>query len=165
MATPEITARTTPSGYKLPEGFKITIAFSLKPALNIWEVEGAPAGVEVAEINTTTQHNVRWVSKNPSALIASDDIVGTAGYDPDVMDDLIGMIGQTVTGNGATASCVTIHMPDGTTHNYFAFLKSFKFGALRVGQFPTGSYAICVTNFDPIARVEQGCYTVQAGTT
>lgn len=158
MANPTVVARTTPTGYKLPEGFKITIASSKKPALNIWEVEGSPAGMEVAEINITTQHNIRWVSKWPSALIANDDIVGNAGYDPDVMDDLIGLLGD-------VGGSYTIRMPDNTTHNYWSFLKSWKFGPLRVGQFPTGSYGICVTNYDPVNRVEAGPYTVQAAGT
>lgn len=163
MANPTVTARTVPTGYKLPEGFKITIAFSRKPALNIWEVEGAPAGMEVAEINTTTQHNVRYVSKYPSYLIANDDIVGSAGYDPDVMDDLVSLLGDA--GSSASAACVTIHMPTRATHSYFAFLKAWKFGGLRVGQFPTGNYAICVTNWDTVNKVEAGVYTVQAAGT
>lgn len=158
MANPTVVPRTIPTGYKLPEGFKITIAFSKKPALNIWEVDGAPSGLEVQEINTTTQHNIRYVSKYPSYLVANDDIVGTAGYDPDAMDDLISLLGD-------PTGSVTIRMPTNTTHNYWAFLKAWKFGALRVGQFPTGNYGICVTNWDPVNKVECGCYTVQAAGT
>lgn len=158
MASPSVTARTLPTGYKLPEGFKITITFSRKPALNIWEVDGAPAGMEVAEINTTTQHNIRYVSKYPSYLVANDDIVGTAGYDPDVMDDLVSLLGD-------AGGSVTVRMPSNTQHSYWAFLKAWKFGALRVGQFPTGNYAICVTNWDPTNKVEAGVLTTQAAGT
>lgn len=158
MAAPTVIARTTPTGYKLPEGFKATIAFSKKPALNIWEVETAPSGMEVTEINTTTQHNIRYVSKYPSYLVANDDITGTAGYDPDVMDDLVSLLGD-------PTGSFTIHMPDGTTHSYWGFAKSFKFQPLRVGQFPLLTYTLCVTNYDPVNKVEAGVSTVQAAGT
>lgn len=153
MANPAVTARVVPTGYKLPEGFKITIAFSQRPNIQLWEVEGSPAGFEVAEINTTTQHNVRYVSKYASQLIANDDIVGTCGYDPEAMDHILALVGDR---NGS----VTIRMPDNTTHNYWGFLKSFKFQPLRVGQFPLANYAITVTNWDPVNKVEAGPYTV-----
>ena len=158
MAAPPVTARITPTGYKLSEGFKATIAFSKNPGINIWEVETGPAGMEVVEINTTTQHNIRYVSKYPSYLVASDDIVGTAAYDPDVMDALVGMLGD-------PGGSFTIHMPEGTTHSYWGFLKSFKFQPLRVAQFPLANYAICVTNYDPVNKVEAGVSTVQAAGT
>lgn len=158
MASPPVTARTIPSGYKLPEGFKATIAFSKKPALNIWEVETAPSGMEVQEINTTTQHNIRYVSKYPSYLVANDDITGTAGYDPDVMDDLVSLLGD-------PTGSFTIHMPDNTSHSYWGFAKSFKFQPLRVAQFPLLSYTLCVTNYDPVNKVEAGVLTTQAAGT
>lgn len=163
MSLPAVTVRTTPTGYKLPEGFKVTIAFSLNAAINLFETEAEPAGFEVPEINITTQHNVRFVTKWPSALIMNDDITGSAGYDPDVMDNIVSLIGFVIV--GGTASCVTIRMPDSTTHNYFAFLKSVKFQPLRVAQFPLVNYAVSVTNWDPVGKVEQGVYTVQAGGT
>ena len=96
-------------------------------------------------------------------LIANDDIVGSAGYDPDVMDDLVSLLGDA--GTTSVPACVTIHMPQNTTHSYFAFLKAWKFGGLRVAQFPTGNYGICVTNYDPVNKVEAGVYTVQAAGT
>lgn len=155
MAAPSVTARTVPTGYKLPEGFKIAIAYSLRPALNIWEVEGGPAGMQSQKIDTSTQHNTKWHTFWLSALIEAQDVSGTAGYDPDAMDDLIFLC-------GAQAGSWTVHMPQNTKYAYWGGCLSFNFPSLRAGQFPMLNYTNVVTNWDPVNRIEAGPAVTQA---
>ena len=155
MAAPSVISRTVPTGYKLPEGFKATLAFSLKPAVNIWEVDVAPAGMTATAINTTTQHNTKWDTKWISALVESNDVGGTAGYDPDAMDDLMFLV-------GAQSGSFTVHMPQNTKYSYWGGALSFTFPPLKSRQFPLVNYTLCVTNWDPVSKVEAGPAVTQA---
>jgi hypothetical protein len=155
MAAPTVTARVVPTGYKLPEGFKIAIAFSLRPGINIWEVEGGPVGMTAAKIDTTTQLNTKWKTFWISALVEPGEVSGTAGYDPDAMDDLIFLC-------GAQAGSFTVHMPQNTKYAYWGGVSKFDFPSLRAGQFPMLNYTLVHTAWDPVNRVEAGPAVTQA---
>jgi hypothetical protein len=155
MANPSVIARTIPTGYKLPEGFKATIAFSLKPALNIWEVDVPLPGAEATVINTTTQFNTKWQTKWLSALVDSAEVSGVAGWDPDSYDDLIFL-------TGAQGGSWSAHLPEGTTVNCWGGLRAFQPQPMKSGQFPTINFTLINTNWDPTLRVEAGMYIVQA---
>lgn len=150
---PPVIARVLPTGYKLPEGFKSTIAFSLKPGLNIWEVDVPVPGAEATVINTTTQLNTKWDTKWLSALVDSGEVSGNGGWDPSFYDDYIFL-------TGAQAGSVTIHAPTNTTHNFWGGLKSFVPQPLRPKQFPLINFTLVNTNYDPVNRVEAGLFTV-----
>lgn len=158
MAAPAVTPRTVPTGYKLPEGFKVTVAFSLRPAINIWEVEAGPVGMKATKIDTTTQHNIKWHTFWLSALVEPNDVSGTAGYDPDAMDDLIFLC-------GAQAGSFTINMPQNTKYAYWGGVLEFNFPTLKVGQFPMLGYTLVHTAWDPVLRVEAGPAVTQAAGT
>lgn len=158
MAAPSVTNRTAPTGYKLPEGFKITIAFSLRPGVDIWEVEGHPAGGTAEKINTTTQHNTKWETFWISALVTPQDVSGSAGYDPDAMDDLIFLL-------GAQSGSWTVHMPQNTKYAYWGGITNFTFQPLRPRQFPMLNYTAANTNWDPDNQVEAGPAVTQAAGT
>lgn len=155
MANPSVIARTTPTGYKLPEGFKCSIAYSLRPAFNIFEVSTMPAGGQAVEIDTSTQHNIKYKTKWISALVEIKDVTGEGGYDPDFMDDAFFLL-------GAQSGSFTVHAPTQATHNYWGGLKDLTFQAWKAGQFPMVSYANCCTCWDPTTKTEAGPYTVQA---
>ena len=155
MAAPGTTARTLPTGYKLPEGFKAAIAYSLRVAINIWEVEVTPAGIMVPEIDTSTQHNITWKTKWISAWKESKPVAGTAGYDPDAMDDIVFLV-------GAQTGSFTVHAPQNTKYNYWGGMNDVTFQPWRAGQFPLLTYSNVVTNWDPTNRVEAGPAVVQA---
>lgn len=158
MAAPAVTPRTVPTGYLLPEGFKIAIAFSLRPAVNIWEVEGGPVGMASAKIDITTQHATKWIHFWLSALVEPGEVGGSAGYDPDAMDDLIFLC-------GAQAGSFTVHMPQNTKYAYWGGVLSFDFQPLRPRQFPMVNYRLVHTAWDPTNRVEAGpSVTPAAGT-
>ena len=153
MATPPVTARTLPTGYKLPEGFKTTIAFSLKPGVNMWEVDVPVPGADSTVIDTTTQLNTKWHTKWLSALVDSGEVSGTAGWDPSFYDDLIFLTGAQ---NGA----FTLHFPTNSTTSCWGGLKSFVPQPHKFSTFPLLNFTIVNTNYDPVNRVEQGPYTV-----
>lgn len=158
MAAPSVTARTLPVGYKLPEGFKAAIAPSLRPGINFWETELAPAGAGVPEIDTSTQHNITWRTKWISALKESKPIPVVAGYDPDEMDNMIFLL-------GAQSGSFTIHAPQNTKYAYWGAMSDLTFQPWRAGQFPLANMAWTVTNYDTANRVEAGpAVTAAAGT-
>lgn len=158
MAAPVVTARVLPTGYKLPEGFKAAVAYSLRPGINIWETEVGPAGLGVPEIDTSTQLSTTWRTKWISALKESKPVAGTAGYDPDAMDDLVFLC-------GAQSGSFTVHAPQNTKYIYWGAMNDITFQTWKAGQFPLLSYSNVVTNWDPVNRVEAGPVTTQAAGT
>jgi len=63
------TARTTPTGNKLKDGFRTLIAFAADPDVKLWEKEVTLPGIDVGEkIPTTDMHNVTWRTYAPRAL-------------------------------------------------------------------------------------------------
>lgn len=158
MAPPAVIARTLPTGYKLPEGFKTTIAFSLKPGLNMWEVDVPLPGAEATVIDTTTQLNTKWRTKWLSALVDSNEVSGSAGYDPSFYDDYVFL-------TGAQSGSWTAHTPTNATINCFGGLKSFVPQPVKFATFPLLNFTLVNTNWDPVNKVEQGIYVVpSAGT-
>ncbi len=158
MAAPGVTSRTTPTGYKLPEGFRAFVAYSLRNAVDVWEVEVSPAGMEAAEIDTSTQHSTKWRTKWISALVNSTDVPFTAGYNPDAMDDLMFLC-------GAQSGSFTVQMPQNTKYSYWGGMKTLGFQPLKAGQFPLVNITNCVTNWDTANRVEAGPAVTQAAGT
>jgi hypothetical protein len=158
MAPPVITARTTPTGYKLPEGFRTTIAFALKPAIQFWEREVGGFGFDGGDpIDTTTQFNIKWHTFAPKQLLKSPEITCEVGYDPDCMLDIPAMINR--------QDSVTIHYPDGSTAAFYGYLQKFMPRPLREGEFPMATVTVFVTNYDYVSNVEQAfLYTPAAGT-
>lgn len=158
MASPSVTARTLPSGYKLPEGHKAFLAFSLRASLSIWEAEIGPLGFGASKIDTTTQINTKWDTFWMSNLLTPQDQSGNAGYDPDEMDNLIVLC-------GAQGGSFTVHMPQNTKYSYWGGLLAVNFQPLRPKQFPLINYTVVNTNWDPTNRVEAGpAVTGAAGT-
>jgi hypothetical protein len=158
MAAPTITARTIPTGYRLPEGFKITIAFALQPAVQFWEKAVKPGGIDGGEpLDFTTQHNIAWHTSRPRKLKKKEPYTATVAYDPDCLPIINGMINS--------EDSVTIHWPENSTDSFYGYLQKFEPKELKVGEPPEAEITIAVTNWDPTANVEQGpVFTPAAGT-
>jgi hypothetical protein len=158
MAAPAATARTTPTGYRMDEGFKAKITFSLKPTLKVWEIDVNPPSVTGGEaIKTTTQHNLAWHTKAPQTLKECGPISLSVTYDPDELPYIYSMINVNQT--------VTVLHPDSATDAFFAYLKDFKPGKYSIGEKPTAEMEIVVTNWDAANKVEAGpTHTYSAGT-
>jgi hypothetical protein len=158
MASPPVTARTTPTGYKLPEGFRITHAFSNNPSVQIWEKTVKPPGIKGGElIDTTTQLNLVWGTMNPRYLKRSTPVSIKFAYDPDCIPELLAMVNQN--------QGITDHFPDNASISYWGAITDIEFDALEEGKLPEGTCTIGVTNFDPTNLVEAGPLFVPASGT
>lgn len=150
MAAPTSTARQTPVGIILGDGFSTKIAFARDPDVSFWEKTVGPPGIDGGEaIDQTTMHNVAWRTKSARTLKTLTDSSLTVAYDPNVynniIDNLINMAGS-----------ITVHFPDGSKLDFYGYLQSFEPDDLTEGEQPTATITIVVTNFDPVNRVEAG---------
>lgn len=149
MAAPSPTARSTPGGLKLEDGFSSKVTFSRDVDICLWEIDVTPPGVDNGEpISTTTMHNVRYRTKKPRKLIESTDPSFNAAYDPAIYPLIIDMIGIEQT--------ITFTFPDGSTLAVFGYVKSFTPGALTEGGFPSAAVALVETDQDHANDVEAG---------
>jgi len=133
------TARTTPTGNILEDGYQSLIAFAEDADVDLWERSVQPPGIDGGDtIDITTMHNAAWRTSSPRALLSLTPISITVGYDPKVYDQIIALINV----NG----WITIHFPDGSTLDFIGFLKSFAPNELAEGSMPEASCEIVPTN-------------------
>lgn len=142
MGAPAYTARQTPQGIRLEDGYQSLFAFAADPDVSLWEIETGLPGLDGGEpINTTTQHNVNLRTMAPRALKTMTAFTTRCAYDPQVYEDLDALI------NVETA--ITNHFPDGTRLAFWGFLQKFEPDGLVDGTFPTAQVTIVPTNTDP----------------
>jgi len=162
MGAPAHTARSVPVGFKMPDGFKSLIAFSKRPAIQLWERDVKPPGIDGGEpINITTMHNVAWRTFFPKSLKTLDAMTFVAGYDPDVIADLLAMVNLN--------QSFTFFWPSGDYIDFWATMTKFEPGEMKEGEFPTATVTISPTNLDtetnPASPVESApVYHAAAGT-
>jgi len=133
------TARTTPTGNKLKDGFRTLIAFAADPDVKLWEKEVTLPGIDVGEkIPTTDMHNVTWRTYAPRALKDFTDGSFTVHYLGASYDQCLALCGV----NG----WITAHLPNGDTIDFIGFMKSFIPEAMQEGEPPTATVEFCVTN-------------------
>lgn len=156
MAAPAATARTTPAGIMLENGYQCKITHSLDPDLSIWEIDVGSTGIDGGErIDITTQHNSVYRTYAPRALKSYEPFDVKFAYEAGVQKSQIETLINTKR-SGNNASVITETMPDGTTLAYYGYFQKVSFDAKSEGTLPTGSLTIVPTNYDPINRVEAG---------
>src|SRR5678816_2046032 len=147
MSAPTTTARTTPAGLFLDDGFSTKICPTADPDVSFWEKTVQPPGIDGGDpIETVTMHNIAWRTKRARALKTLTDCVITAAYDPNLYNNILALVN--VEGSW------TVHFPDGSTLSFFAFLQKVEFAELQEGEFPECTLTIVPTNWDPVAGVE-----------
>ncbi len=143
MTPPTPSARGTPNGRRLGDGYQTVVAFASNPTAAFWEKSINPPGVEGdAPNDTTTMLNTNWRTRSPRHLKTLTDFSMTALYDPKIITLLVTQINKPDT--------VTIHFPDGSTLAFYGFLKAFKPGTLEEGKIPEATVDVCCTNQDPV---------------
>lgn len=159
MSAPGTTARVTPTGYKLPNGFSTKVAFARRAGLNIWEISVKPPGRTGGDpIKTDTMFNTLYNTQEPRALTMITNGKMKFAYDPGAESEIQTYL---INQNGA----VTVRRPDGSTLDFYGYMNNVEFSDHVEGEMPTGECDIVVTNWDPVARVEQGpVVTSVAGT-
>ena len=149
MASPATTARVTPTGIRIEDGYQTLIALENIPGVNIWELEVTPPGVDGGDpIDTTTMHNVTYRTKSARSLKDITDGSITCAYDPEALDDILAQV------NVEQSFTTTFY--DGSTWDYFGFMQTFEPQGMSEGEMPEANVVFVVTNWDPANRVEQG---------
>lgn len=141
------TARSTPGGIKLDDGYQSLIAFERDSDVSFWEKTVKPPGIDGGDaVETTTMHNTTWRTMSPRALRTMTDCTFTAAYDPAVISQIVALVNQ----EGA----ITVHFPDGSTVDFYGYLKSFEPADLAEGTQPEATVTIVCTNQHPTTGVE-----------
>ena len=149
MATPATTTRSTPLGIPMKDGFSTRIAFESDPDISFWEKTIQPPGVDGGDaIDTTTMHNVDYRTFRSRALTTLTEMTLTVAYYPDVYDEIQNIINE--------ENDITVHFPDGSTLDFFGFLRLFEPQDHEEGSQPEASVTIQPTNWDPANNVEAG---------
>lgn len=141
------TARSTPLGTSLDDGYSTKIAFAADPDVSFWEKTVQPPGVDGGDaIETTTMHNTAWRTMAARALKTLTPSSLTAAYDPKVYDQIIALIN--------VEGLITVHFPDGSTLDFYGFLRNFVPQSHEEGSQPECEIEIVPTNVNPATGAE-----------
>jgi len=147
MAAPVTTPRVTPSGYKMPDGFKTLIAHSAAPAVQIWEKIVKPPGVDGgASIETTTMHNISFRTMAARQLKSMMESTFRGFYDPDFFPVIFNLVN--------VEGSMTVTFPDHSTLAFFGYIMKLEFGENEEGKPPEVTVTFVPTNWDPVGKVE-----------
>lgn len=158
MTAPAITARATPVGTMLDEGYQALICFAADPDVSLWEKTVQPHGMSNGDpIDITTQHNLSVRTKAPRALNEITDGQMTVAYDPAVEPQIMALLG--------TKTTVIEFYPDGSQCAYFGYLGSFERSEMDHGTQPEATCMIIATNVDPVSGDEEPPVWISSGGT
>lgn len=147
MAAPTPTARGTPSGIRLDDGFSSKITFAAAPTVSLWEKTVKPPGLDGGEkVETTTMHNVTYRTMGPRQLKTLMDTTTKCAYDPIIYQTVLALINVRTT--------ITVSFPDGSTLAFFGYLQKFEPDELQEGTQPEATVTIVPTNYDPVGHAE-----------
>lgn len=158
MAAPTTTARPTPTGYKLPDGFRTMFAFNFAPSVGLWVTSIKTPGFDGGEeINTSTFHNAEVMTKAAQHLLEVTNLTMKCAVDPDNWNTLFTMVNREGSG--------TLHYPDHSKTDFYCFLKKYEPEDWEKGKFPMASVEVVFTNWDPVNFVEvKPVHTPSTGT-
>ena len=147
MAAPATNARSTPLGIMMDDGYSTKIAFARDADVSFWEVTVTPPGIDGGDtIPLTTMHNTTWRTFGSRGLFTLTEMSGTGGYDPDLYDEVQGLINFN--------DSITVHFPDGSTLDFFGYLRVFEPQEMSDGGEVRANFTIQPTNYDSANNVE-----------
>lgn len=157
MAAPSPTARTTPAGRKMDNGYKITVTIGVDPDISVWEKTITPPGLDQGDmIDTTTQHNadgVRSMAFRAFTTITEGSM--EVGFNENYLTQIKSVIGVNTT--------LTFTLPNLGTIAAFGGVRTFEPTGLTDGEHPTATMALAITNTDPeTGDIEAPVYTPPA---
>lgn len=132
------TARSTPVGTSLDDGFSTKIALASDPDISFWEKSVKPLGLQGGDpIDITTMFNVQWRTFALRQLLQGTPVSGSAAYDPAVLDQILAIISV----NG----WFTIHHPNGDTWDVVGGLQTFEPQENQEGSHPVANFVFFPT--------------------
>ena len=147
MAVPATTARATPEGTRIGDGYQTLIAFAADPNISFWEKTVTPPGMDGGDaVDNTTMHNVTYRTFSSRALVTMTPASTTVAFDPLCYNSIIAIIN--------VEGAITVHFPNADTLDFYGYLKSFIPGPFVDGTQPEASVEIVPTNWDPVNNVE-----------
>lgn len=158
MAAPTPTARGTPAGIPLREGFHAKITLAANTTISFWEKTVDPPGLDGGPpIDQTTQFNTLYRTKWPRTLIDVNAInIPDAAYDPNLYTQVLTIIN--------TNTVITVSFQDGSTLAFYGYLQSFNPNPQREGEQPSCSLVFVPTNMDSSYAEQAPVMTSVAGT-
>lgn len=158
MAAPTPTARVTPDGIELKDGYQTLITIAVDSNINFWEKTVKPPGFDGGDkIDITTMHNTLYRTFIPRALLTLTEVTTTALYDPILYDEAIAACN--------VATTITVRFTDLSTIAFFGYLRLFDPQDVEEGSPPECQITIEPTNYDPANNVEEApVMTLVAGT-
>lgn len=159
MAAPSPTARSTPGGLMLKEGFKTLITFARNPAIALQEVSVKPVGYDGgSKINLTSMHNTTVKTYATRTLVDVMDGSFKCLFDPAVLDTIL----ETQLNYDDT---ITETFSDGSTRAYFGALTKFEVDEMTIdGDAPMATATIVALNLDSDGAEQLPVVTSVAGT-
>lgn len=149
MAAPTPTAIGTPAGIWLENGYQSLIVFAANTTISFWEKSVQPPGLDSGDaVDTTTMRNTTYRTMAPRHLITLKECKLKAAYDPNVYNQIVGLIGVRTT--------ITIQFSDGSTLAFYGYMKDFTPDAMVDGTQPEADMTIMPTNYDPSGHAEAG---------
>lgn len=147
MAAPTLTARGTPVGTMMRDGYRSLIALANDDDILFWEKQVTPPGLDGGDpINTTTMHNDQWRTFSSMALITLTPFSTVAAWDPRLYLNILAIL------NDETS--ISVHFPAGDAYWFYGYLQRLEPGPLVEGTQPEATVTFVPTNFDPVNFVE-----------
>lgn len=147
MAAPPTLVRGTPAGVKFENGYRCVKAFSGALIVGFFEIEtGIPGWDGGDAIDTTTQHNSAVRTMAPRALMMMTEHTVKCALASGSIAEARSLINR--------RGSVTDLFPDGSTYDYYAYLRKIEFDPFVEGTMPTCTLTVMPTNYDPTNRVE-----------
>lgn len=160
MAVPATTARGTPTGIALQNGFRTTLSFARAPTVSLWEQSMGGLSFDGGDPNDMSHMLLtQFKIKSPRALIDTPPFQMKCFYDPAVYSTLKTTLIQ-------QPGSITQWLPDGSNIDFYGYINKAEIaGDFQNGEPPMLNVSIVITNWDPVNKVEQGpVITSVAGT-
>lgn len=148
MTAPAPTARTTPGGNAIIDGYQTLITFAADPDVSIWEKTVKPPGIDGGDkIDITTMHNEELRTFAARSLKTLTDGSSKVAYDAAFYEQAKSLV------NVETA--ITITFRTGDTLVFYGYLQKFEADDLAEGSQPEATVSFVATNRDPVTGAEE----------
>lgn len=149
MADPSGTARGTPAGTPIGDGFATKITLASDTTIEFWEKSVTPPGVDGGDpVETTTMYNTTWRTMRARQLKTLTEVSAVVAYDAAVYPEIVRQINNETT--------ITVEFPNDDYIAFYGYLRSFTPSEIVEGSQPEAAIVIQPTNWDSGSGQETG---------